>query len=51
MGTTLTDDEGRKSTLEGNARRTADTRGVEKILVSISHEKHYATATVILCGK
>ena len=38
-------------TLEGNARRTAETRGVEKILVSISHEKHYATATVILCGK
>ncbi|MBR4125856.1 MAG: holo-ACP synthase [Victivallales bacterium] len=37
-------------TLEGNAKRTADARGVRRILVSISHEKNYATATVILCG-
>lgn len=37
-------------TLEGNAKRTAEARGVRRILVSISHEKNYATATVILCG-
>ena len=35
-------------TLEGNARRTTEARGVRRILVSISHEKNYATATVIL---
>ncbi|MBQ4480891.1 MAG: holo-ACP synthase [Victivallales bacterium] len=35
-------------TLDGNAKRTAEEKGVRRILVSISHEKHYATATVIL---
>ena len=37
-------------TLEGNAQQTAEAMGVHRILVSISHEKCYATATVILCG-
>ena len=37
-------------TLEGNAKSTADAKGVRRILVSISHEKNYATATVILIG-
>ena len=37
-------------TLAGNARLTAEDRGVQRILVSISHERHYATATVILIG-
>ena len=37
-------------TLDGTARQTAAAKGVRRILVSISHEKNYATATVILCG-
>ena len=37
-------------TLEGNAKSTAEAKGVRRILVSISHEKNYATATVILIG-
>lgn len=35
-------------TLSGNAKRTADALGVKRIHLSISHEKHYAVATVIL---
>ncbi len=37
-------------TLSGKAQRTAEAKGVRRILVSISHEKNYAMATVILCG-
>ena len=47
--TVLNDDAGAPVlALEGNAKRTAEARGVRRILVSISHEKNYATATVIL---
>ncbi len=35
-------------TLSGNAKRTAEKLGVKRIHLSISHEKHYAVATVIL---
>ena len=49
--TVLNDDAGAPVlTLAGNARRTAEERGVRRIWVSISHERHYATATVILVG-
>ena len=34
----------------GMAAKTADALGVSEINLSISHEKHYATATVILCN-
>ena len=37
-------------TLEGGAKRTAAAKGVRRILVSISHERNYATATVMLVG-
>ena len=35
-------------TLSGSARETAGARGVRRILLSISHERTYATATVLL---
>ena len=35
-------------TLSGSAKRTADALGVKRIHLSISHDKHYALATVIL---
>ena len=35
-------------TLSGNAKHSADTLGVKRIHLSISHEKRYAVATVIL---
>lgn len=34
--------------LSGNAKKYADTLGVNNILVSISHEANYAVATVLL---
>lgn len=37
--------------LSGNAGRHADKAGVFRLHVSISHEKEYASATVILEGK
>ncbi len=37
-------------TLEGAALRTAEERGVRRILLSLSHEKNYATAIVLLLG-
>ncbi len=36
--------------LSGNARNTADSVGVKNAFLSISHEKHYAVATVVLEG-
>ncbi len=39
-----------RMTLQGAARRTADALGVEEIHLSLSHETHYALATVILTG-
>ena len=38
-------------TFSGAAAAEAATLGVSDIKVSISHERHYAAATVILCGK
>jgi len=38
-------------TLNGNARETAETQGVSNIHLSLSHEKHYTCATVVLEGK
>ena len=35
----------------GDAANTAEKLGVNDIKLSISHEKHYAVATVILCNK
>ena len=37
-------------TLSGAARETADSLGVKSAFLSISHEKHYAVATVVLEG-
>ncbi len=37
-------------TLEGAALCTAEERGVKRILLSLSHEKNYATAIVLLLG-
>ena len=37
-------------TLDGKAKCTAEAKGVRRTLVSISHEKSYASATVILTG-
>ena len=37
--------------LSGAALGTAKTLGVDRIMLSISHENHYAVETVILCGK
>ncbi|MGN0866845.1 MAG: holo-ACP synthase [Oligosphaeraceae bacterium] len=39
-----------RMTLRGAARRTADALGVEEIHLSLSHETHYALATVLLTG-
>ncbi len=33
--------------LHGRARQTADARGIKRLLVSISHEMHYATAVAV----
>lgn len=37
-------------TLSGHTLETAKRHGVREILVSLSHERHYATATVLLLG-
>ena len=45
----LNDPNGRPvMTLSGSARETAGALGVRRILLSISHERTYATATVLL---
>lgn len=36
--------------LDGRARQVADSRGVDRLMVSISHERHYAVAQVIAVG-
>ena len=35
--------------LSGNARKRAEALGITRVLISISHERHYCTATVIGC--
>ena len=35
--------------LSGNAKKRAEALGITRVLISISHERHYCTATVIGC--
>ena len=48
----LNDDNGRPVlTFSGAAAKLAASLGVSEVKLSISHENHYAVATVIICGK
>lgn len=35
--------------LSGNAKKRAESLGITRVLISISHERHYCTATAIGC--
>ena len=36
--------------LSGKAKKRAEALGIVRVLISISHERHYCTATAVGCG-